>query len=259
MRRTTGRTAELRQCDSGTPHSISTAQVHALHDFAVVDLSAFYFDVLKDRFYTFAARNRARRSAQTAVYRISSALLRLAAPILAFTSEETWKYFPKFSFDPDSVHLALFPKADELDSGVDDAIKNAWQSLLELRGEVLKALEEKRNEKFISGSLEAKVRIHSGSDARVNLLERYKSILPALFIVSRVEIANDSNAGQPDAEKPGGLKIEIVRADGKKCERCWNYSTHVGEDADYPTVCERCVAALREIEQYPEDNKGANS
>jgi isoleucyl-tRNA synthetase len=250
------RTAELvRQCEQWYASFDFHRVFHALHDFAVVDLSAFYFDVLKDRLYTFAARNRARRSAQTAVYRISSALLRLAAPILAFTCDETWKYLPKRAGDPDSVHLAFFPKAAELGSGVDDAVENAWQSLLELRGEVLKALEEKRNEKFISGSLEAKVRIHSGSDARTNLLGRYKGILPALFIVSQVEIVNDSKAGLPDTEKSGAWNIEIARADGTKCERCWNYSTHVGEDADYPTVCERCLAALREIEQYPEDSE----
>ena len=222
---------------------------HALYDFAVVDLSAFYFDVLKDRLYTFAPRNRARRSAQTAVYRIASALLRLLAPILAFTGEEIWKYLPHNSSDPDSVHLALFPAAEELGAPVGQKIETNWQSLLEFRTEVLKALEEKRKEKFISGSLEAKVRIFSDYQDRTDFLKQYREILPALFIVSQVEIVDASKGLSPPNPPFGGWRIEIVRAEGTKCERCWNYSTHVGENADFPTVCERCVKALDEIER----------
>jgi isoleucyl-tRNA synthetase len=254
------RTAELvRQCQGWYASFDFHRVFHALHDFAVVDLSAFYFDVLKDRLYTFAAQNRARRSAQTAVYRISGALLRLAAPILAFTSEEIWKYFPKREGDPDSIHLAFFPTGEGLGGRVDDATDNAWQRLLALRAEVLKALEQKRNEKFISGSLEAKVRIHSNYDERTEFLRRYQSVLPALFIVSYVEIVNDSAGKAPEPEPSGGWTIEVLRADGKKCERCWNYSTHVGDDADYPTVCERCVVALREIEGYPVEAKATDA
>src|SRR4029077_2960062 len=121
---------------------------HALHDFAVVDLSAFYFDVLKDRLYTFAPRNRARRSAQTAVYRIAKALLSLSTPIMVFTAEEIWRHFPRVAGDPESAHFALFPKSEELGGSVEQKIESNWQSLLEFRSEVLKALEEKRKEKF---------------------------------------------------------------------------------------------------------------
>jgi isoleucyl-tRNA synthetase len=221
---------------------------HALHDFAVVDLSAFYFDVLKDRLYTFAPRNRARRSAQTAVYRIAKALLSLLTPITVFSAEEIWKYFPRVTGDPESAHLGLFPHASATGAPVGQAIESNWQSLLEFRREVLKALEEKRKEKFISGSLEAKVRIFSDYPERTNFLKSYQEILPALFIVSQVEIIDESK-GLPEKNTPfGGWRIEIVRADGAKCERCWNYSTHVGESADYPTVCERCLKALGEIE-----------
>jgi isoleucyl-tRNA synthetase len=222
---------------------------HALHDFAVVDLSAFYFDVLKDRLYTFAARNRARRSAQTAVYRIAKALLQLATPIIVFTAEEAWRYFPHVAGDPDSAHLALFPTPESVGAEVSDDIESSWESLLEFRREVLKALEEKRKEKFISGSLEAKVRIFSEYPERTEFLKSYAAILPALFIVSQVEIVDESAGLPPKNEPPGGWRIEIARADGAKCERCWNYSTHVGESAVYPTVCERCVKALREIEE----------
>jgi isoleucyl-tRNA synthetase len=222
---------------------------HALHDFAVVDLSAFYFDVLKDRLYTFAARNRARRSAQTAVYRIAKALLQLATPIIVFTAEEVWRYFPHVAGDPESAHVALFPKPESVGAEVSDEIESSWESLLEFRSEVLKALEEKRKEKFISGSLEAKVRIFSEYPERTEFLKSYAAILPALFIVSQVEIVDESAGLPPRDAPPGGWRIEIARADGTKCERCWNYSTHVGESAAYPTVCERCVKALDEIEQ----------
>jgi isoleucyl-tRNA synthetase len=222
---------------------------HDLHDFAVVDLSAFYFDVLKDRLYTFAPRNRARRSAQTAVYRIAKALLSLMTPITVFTAEEVWKYFPRAAGEPESAHLALFPNPEAVGVSLGQDIESNWQSLLEFRSEVLKALEEKRKEKFISGSLEAKVRIYSDYPQRTQFLNSYRDVLPALFIVSQVEIVDESKGLPPKDAPPGGWRIEIARADGAKCERCWNYSTHVGENADYPTVCERCVKALTEIEE----------
>jgi len=221
---------------------------HALYDFAVVDLSAFYFDVLKDRLYTFAPRNRARRSAQTAVYRIAGALLRLVAPILSFTAEEIWKHFPHAAGDPDSVHLALFPAAEDLGAPLDATKAENWEKLLAVRTEVLRVLEAARNTKTISGALEAKVVLSAGGDL-APLLEQYKSWLPALFIVSQVELAASAPADAQKSESLAGLSVAVQRADGAKCERCWNYSTHVGENADYPTVCERCVKALTEIEE----------
>jgi isoleucyl-tRNA synthetase len=242
------RTAELvRDCrkwyDAFEFHRV----YHALYDSAVVDLSAFYFDVLKDRLYTFAPRNRERRSAQTAVYRIASALLRLAAPIIAFTAEEIWKHFPRSAGDPESVHLALFPAAVDLGVPLDAERAANWEKLLLVRTEVLRALEAARNAKTISGALEAKVSLSAGSDL-APLLEQYKGWLPAMFIVSQVELGNLAPADGQKSELLPGLSVTVHRADGTKCERCWNYSTHVGENADYPTVCERCVKALHEIE-----------
>jgi isoleucyl-tRNA synthetase len=220
---------------------------HALHDFAVVDLSAFYFDVLKDRLYTFAPRNRARRSAQTAMYRIASALLRLAAPMLVFTTEEIWKHFPQAAGHSDSVHLALFPGVENFGSPLEAGKSANWEKLLAVRTEVLRALEAARNAKTISGALEAKVLLSSGSDF-VPLLEQYKSSLPSFFIVSQVQLVGTAPTGAQKSESIPGLSVTVERADGAKCERCWNYSTHVGENANYPTVCERCVQALDEIE-----------
>jgi len=247
------RTADLAKQCRGWYESFEFHRVfHALHDFAVVDLSAFYFDVLKDRLYTFAPRNRARRSAQTAVYRIASALLRLATPIIAFTAEEIWRYFPRAAGDVESAHLALFPSAEELGLPLDATKAANWEELLALRTQVLRALEDARNAKTISGALEAKVLLTAGPNG-VRFLEEYRTWLPALFIVSQVEVApaDPSNRGLVV-----GVGVSSVqRADGTKCERCWNYSTHVGENADYPTVCERCVKALNEIER----ERGASS
>jgi isoleucyl-tRNA synthetase len=208
--------------------------------------------VLKDRLYTFAPRNRARRSAQTAVYRIAKTLLSLTTPIMVFTAEEIWRHFPHVAGDPESAHLALFPKPEDLGSPLDAAKAANWEKLLTVRTEVLRALESARNAKTISGALEAKVVLSAAQDL-APLLEQHKCWLPGLFIVSQVEVEVGA-AATADAQKSEvlpGLSVAVRHADGAKCERCWNYSTHVGENADYPTVCERCVKALNEIEQTP--------
>jgi isoleucyl-tRNA synthetase len=219
---------------------------HALHDFCTVDLSAFYFDVLKDRLYTFAPNSRGRRSAQTAVYRIGSSLLRLIAPTLVFTSEEVWKHLPRGASDPASVHMALFPDAEELERAFDEPRAKNWERLLGVREEVLKALEPVRAAKTISSGLEARVTLTASGNLG-ELLQEYAANLPALFIVSQVEIVAGKAGGVPLEGESKALDIRVERAQGSKCERCWNYSTHVGEDATYPTLCERCVAALAEI------------
>jgi isoleucyl-tRNA synthetase len=241
------RTAELvKQCRKWYEAFEFHRVFHALHDFAIVDLSAFYFDVLKDRLYTFAAKNHARRSAQTAVYRIAKALLSLSTPIIAFTAEEIWRHFPRAAGDSESAHLALFPLAEELETHLHPHKNENWKELLKLRSEVLKDLETARNLKKISGSLEAKVKLMSKGPL-LEILNEYGSWLPAIFIVSQVEVAEFD--GPVRGGDPFPFHIEVLRADGTKCERCWNYSTHVGESADYPTICERCVKALEEIER----------
>jgi isoleucyl-tRNA synthetase len=201
----------------------------AVYDFATTDLSAFYFDVLKDRLYTAATFSRARRSAQTALYRIHYAVVRLIAPLLAFTAEEAWSYTAKPPGAPESVHLTLLPEPEEAASGLDAAKLGEWNNLMEVRGRVLKALEEARQAGRIGASLEARVRLE-----RSDLLESYAAELPSLFIVSQVAL-----------DAPDGIMVE--RADGSKCERCWKYSTAVGEDPDFPSVCEFCSAALKEM------------
>ncbi|MGD0304310.1 MAG: isoleucine--tRNA ligase [Candidatus Acidiferrales bacterium] len=221
---------------------------HALHDYCTVDLSAFYFDVLKDRLYTFAPKSVGRRSAQTAVYRIAGTLLRLIAPTLVFTSEEIWKFMPRAASDPASIHMANFTAPTELESALDEKRAKDWDRLLVVREEVLKALEPVRAAKTISTGLEARVTLAATGDLLASL-KKYAQFLPGLFIVSQVEVIEGDAPGATAAAGLPGLKILVARAAGSKCLRCWNFSTHVGENADFPTVCERCVAALEEIER----------
>ncbi|HSA93437.1 MAG TPA: isoleucine--tRNA ligase [Terriglobales bacterium] len=217
---------------------------HQMHDFCIVDLSAFYFDVLKDRLYTFAPNSMARRSAQTAIWRIGEALVRLLAPVMSFTADEIWQYLPKLENRPQSAHLALFPAAQEI-TGTDttagfEAFRADWETLLAVRQEVLKALESARNAKTIGSSLEAHVQL-SAPESVHPVLERYRDDLRALFITSAVTLvpALAENGSAP-------LTVEVRRADGHKCDRCWNYSTEVGSSSDYPTLCERCVPPVEE-------------
>ena len=219
---------------------------HRVNHFCIVDLSAFYFDVLKDRLYIYAKRSRERRSAQTAIWRIGEALVRVLAPIMSFTCEEIWPYLPKIQSREDSVHLAHFPSAEQIlgSSGVpgaDSKSHGEWTTLRSVRDEVLKALEEARNTKLIGTGLEARVAI-TASDPVYSLLNRHADQLRYLFIVSEVTLAQGSGNGT------AGVHIEVKKAEGGKCNRCWNYSTHVGEDPVYPTICERCSGVLKELE-----------
>jgi isoleucyl-tRNA synthetase len=245
MLRRTG--ALVRECLAWYENFEFHRVYHAIHDFCTVDLSSFYFDVLKDRLYTFAPNNRGRRSAQTAVHRIAAALVRLIAPVLVFTAEETWKFLPHAAAEGESVHIAMFPSPEELERAFDESSSKDWDRLLSVREEVLKALEPMRAEKTISANLEARVTLKASGDLAV-LLQKHAAYLPAFFIVSQVVIENVATNGGSTSSGIEGLKIHGERAHGGKCARCWNYSTHVGKNADYPTVCERCVAALAEIE-----------
>ena len=217
---------------------------HRVNHFCIVDLSAFYFDVLKDRLYISAPKSQARRSAQTAIWHIGEALVRLLAPITSFTSEEIWQFLPKTEDRAESVHLAIFPaSSDVLGAGAkehDEQQDKDWTTLRSVRDEVLKALEEARNQKLIGTGLEAQVSV-TMPDPVYSLLKRYDGQLRYLFIVSAVILVQGSGNGT------GGVHVEVKKAEGLKCERCWNYTTRVGEDKDNPTVCERCAAVLKEI------------
>jgi isoleucyl-tRNA synthetase len=211
---------------------------HRLYNFCTVTLSARYFDIIKDRLYTFAARNKERRSAQTALHRIADALARMLAPLLVFTADEIWENLPPDSDRPAFVHLSVLPKEDHK---AEDSLLSNWERLFAIRDDVLQALEEARVAKQIGSSLEARLEISAAGDS-YDLLIRYREDLRYIFIVSQVEVA-------PSGEGASGVVVKVLPAEGKKCERCWNYSKRVGESGRYPNVCERCVGALEEIEQ----------
>ena len=218
---------------------------HRVNHFCIVELSAFYFDVLKDRLYTAAPKSAARRSAQTAIWQIAETLVRLLAPVMSFTCDEVWGSLPQVTGKGESVHLSTFLSPAEILQGAseqDGTEKADWERLQSVREQALKALEEARNSKLIGANLEAKVKL-TASDSLYPILERHKDFLRYLFIVSQVTLEHSASGNGT-----GGLAVEVAKADGTKCERCWNYSTRVGEDREYPTVCERCAPVLREIE-----------
>ena len=219
---------------------------HRINNFCGVELSAFYFDVLKDRLYTSARKSLTRRAAQTAIWRTGEALVRLLAPILSFTCEEVWRYLPPVEGRLESVHLTTFPAAGDLLGANEVAIApdarqaDDWKTVLAVRETALKALEDARNQKLIGSNLQAQVTL-TAVDPVFSVLERFKSELRYFFIVSAVEVKK----GSGDGDSP--VVVQVGKAPGLKCERCWNFSTHVGEDKNYPSVCERCSAVIREI------------
>ncbi len=217
---------------------------HALNEFAVAELSQFYLDAVKDRVYTFAPQNIARRSAQTVLWMIAEALVRLVAPLLSFTADEVWQYMPEISNRLPSVHLELFPEPSSLAKYIDPEFMNDWANLLLIRDEALKSLESARQAKQIGKALDARLVLEVPQTMGA-LLERYRGGLKELLNVSQVEVVTGSSQQ---------IVATTLPADGTKCERCWNYSVHVGEDRRWPSVCERCSSALDEMGAPPEES-----
>lgn len=222
---------------------------HSLHNFCIVDMSSFYLDILKDRLYTFRADSPERRAGQWVLRHILSVMTRLMAPVLSFTAEEIWGFMPKGAggegqdIEPESVFLAEFPVVDE--RFIDEAMESRWEKLIAVRNEVNKALEIKRQDRFIGNALEAKVTIFAGEEY-YGMLNGYREFLPALFIVSDAEIRNSPPEGDvvesPDLK---GVSISVERATGDKCERCWNWSTEVNTLPDAPGLCRKCYNNLK--------------
>jgi len=208
------------------------AIVHTLTHLATVDLSAFYFDVSKDRLYTFGATSEARRSAQTAMYLMVDGLVRLLAPILPISTDELWRALP--GERPSSVHLAEFPS--DAAAWRDDALVERWTKLIAVRDAVNTALEAQRQAKTIGTALEAKVILTATGDT-LALLRDSAAQLAMLFIVSETEL-REGAAGAPE------LAVEVVRSDGDKCVRCWRYVHDISADDAYAGLCGRCVEAV---------------
>jgi isoleucyl-tRNA synthetase len=194
-------------------------------------LSAFYLDVSKDRLYTFPADSIHRRSAQTAQYVIADGLTRLLAPILSITAEEIWARLP--GSREESVHLAVFPT--EIARYKHDDLERRWKALLEVRARVLAALETARNAKLIGAPLTAHVAIAAPGE-RYELLERYQADLPMLFIVSSVTVERRDTAAE--------IEVQVTRAPGEKCPRCWRFVDSTSADGELVGLCARCVDAL---------------
>ncbi len=205
---------------------------HALHNFCVIDMSNFYLDIIKDRLYCEKEDSVIRRAAQTAMYRILSAITRLAAPIISFTAEEIWQFMPHSADDDkESVFLNQMPEKSGI-SFTDEFVEK-WDFIYNTRLGVNKVLEDARNEKVIGKSLEAKIIIKSSAadfDRYTALADQLKDIL----IVSGVEVEKSE----------GETEFVVAKADGEKCDRCWCYSKYVGTNHDHPTLCERCAVAI---------------
>ncbi len=211
---------------------------HALNNFCSVDLSAVYLDILKDRLYTFHKDAHERRSSQTVLYDVLVAMTKLMAPVLSFTAEEVWRtlstQMPGLSAAK-SVHLAAFPESDP--SWRNPELTARWEELLAHRSRVQGVLEESRREKTIGSSLEAHVRIEADAET-FRFLQRYEPDLSTIFIVSKVTLVQSVGGREP-------VRVTVSKSQAGKCERCWNYREAVGTDAAHPTLCDRCLEAIR--------------
>jgi isoleucyl-tRNA synthetase len=210
---------------------------HALNNFCSVDLSAVYLDILKDRLYTFRADSALRRGSQTVLFEIVVAMTKLMAPILTFTAEEIWRVLGvqvPGGLGHGSVHLAPFPEAAP--EWQDAELAQRWEKLLAHRSQVQGVLEESRREKVIGSSLEAHVRLTADA-ATYEFLKPYEQDLGTIFIVSQVTLQ------QGTGQEP--LTVSVEKSQAGKCERCWNYRPAVGTFPDHPTLCDRCVEAVR--------------
>jgi len=206
---------------------------HGVHNFCVTDMSSFYLDILKDRLYTFKADSLERRASQWVLYNIAKSLIRLIAPILSFTAEEAWQHLP--FRETESVFLSPMPEVE--DKFIDDELEEKWEKLISIRDEVNKALENKRQEKFIGNSLEAKI-ILNVKESLKDFISTYFDFLPTLFIVSQVEVRDLLNSEYKD------FTVTVEKAEGYKCQRCWNYSPMVGK-LEIFDVCPRCYNVIK--------------
>jgi isoleucyl-tRNA synthetase len=232
---------ELNRLIQAVTQAYETYQFHRVfqlaHTFCSINLSALYLDVVKDRLYCSGANDPARRSAQTACHHILDALLRMLAPILAFTTEEAWE---AAKLGPEkSVHLARFPEPQAAWEAPE--LAESWDKLLELRAEVGKVLEEKRRAKEIGHSLDAAVTIWARDAEDEGFLRNNVALLKKLVIVSRIQVE------PPQEGAAATWRVEACKAPGVKCERCWMYDPQVGEDARHPGLCPRCADVVRRM------------
>ncbi len=219
---------------------------HTLHNYCVTDLSGVYLDILKDRLYTSAPASRERRSAQTALCHILRMLVRDMAPVLSFTAEEIFGCIPEELREKAPTVFAL-PPLDPAPYMLEDGVRDDWNTLLNERGAVTRAIEPLRRDGVVGHSLDTAVTLYMADELR-DRVEGLKTDLRAFCIVSQLHTAALADAPAEavrDPEAPG-LAVGVDKAAGEKCERCWIYSTELGADPAHPTLCPRCAAALKE-------------
>jgi len=209
-----------------------------MNRYCSVELSSIYLDIIKDRLYVEAKDSIYRRSAQTVLHEILISLTKMLAPILTFTMEEVYQYFHEKDRKYKTIQAETWPEYRE--DLVDEETLNLFDALLRVREDVLKALEEERQRGLIGHSLDAKVSIKPKNEGIKKVLESSSSFLEEFFIVSQVEISNDIEGIEGEE-----VVVNVERAKGKKCQRCWKYHPDVGKDPEYPDVCPRCSAVLR--------------
>ena len=227
----------------------------SIYNFCVVDMSSIYLDVLKDTLYTAGRDSAARRSSQSTLFEIITILSRVMAPILSYTADEVWGCIPNHK-STENIHLEDWPDAgalkERLSANFKDKDMELWSGmLLPLRGGVLRELEEARGKGLIGSALRAKVILYSENKEWLNLFNSKKQILALLFIVSSVEISMRSPENGKSAEGIP-VSIAVAKADGEKCQRCWNYSVRVGVDKEHPALCAKCTKVVRECQTREE-------
>ena len=216
-----------------------------VHDFCTLSLSNFYLDVLKDRMYCDPVNGRERRSSQTAFWIMLSGLAKIMAPILPFTCEEVWNA-SWLNRESPSVHTASWPQYDA--EKTDDAAFEKWEGIQKIRNAVNARIEKFRESGHIGSAMEAQVRLGTDHPGLRGFLEKHLKDLSFACIISDAKIMTGNFAGaEPvdwlDGESPS-LAVEVLKADGRKCERCWNFRGSVGQHSLHPTLCTRCFEAV---------------
>ncbi len=247
-----GRLRELSGRVTEAYSSFQFNQVYReIYHFCVTELSAYYFDVLKDTLYVNSPNSWIRRSAQTALHEIYGTIVKLIAPILVFTADEAWRVYP--TDESISVHESAWPAA----LATDTEDKTDWDWIRELRDVAAPFLEAVREAKMISANLEAELRLYS-SDANLQaMLKKYAKYLPRVLVVSRVTVKSEGWEGEPvqvnwkslGRETP--LQVAVAHAGGSKCVRCWSYHEELGGNPEHPDICGRCSDALAGQDQEP--------
>jgi len=213
---------------------------HAINNFCTLDLSSFYLDFAKDVLYIEATNNHERRAIQTVLYESLLALTKLVSPILSHTADEVWKFIPAVT--EESVQLTDLPEYQELKNA--QGLEEKWTEFMKLRDDVLKALEEARNQKVIGKSLTAKVTLYVNEKSKA-LLDSIEENMKQLFIISGFEVAGAYEDAPETAVKLETAAIVITKAEGETCERCWIVTPEVGQDPEHPTLCPRCAEVVK--------------